>query len=122
MMTLETDEAPDLVTQYERLEAITSQMLEAAKTHDWQAFELLGQSCAIEVEAAKRLAAERVSPLDEARRLRKVSLIESILKKDRAIRELTMPWMREVENLLRTTRQQKRLQSSYSGGPASRLG
>lgn len=96
---------------YESMSELTAQMLSAARSRDWDKLVELESRCAGHVrtlqESEGRLA------LDGASRDRKVSLIHKILADDRAIRDITSPWMAELAALINSTGNQRKLRSVY---------
>jgi len=105
-------ENEQLIACYERLERISSAMLTAAQQRDWEGLETLGSSFLEAVEAIK--AADLPPPLlDSGQRLLKGRIIRQILDNDRAIRDITEPWMRELQALMHSVGTQRKLQRAY---------
>lgn len=81
---------------YENLAGLTAQMSLAAQAGDWNALTSLekqGASHAASVETG-------VPALSGAPRMRKIDLLKQIMANDRAIREVTEPWMGRLENVM----------------------
>ncbi|MGK5078237.1 flagellar protein FliT [Janthinobacterium sp. HLX7-2] len=100
-----------VLTIYEAIQALTSQMLGAASNADWDQLEVLEQQVSTHVAALK--ANEEKIVLESAGRLRKVALIKQILEDDRKIRDLTMPWMGQLSKLISSTGTERRLANAY---------
>jgi flagellar protein FliT len=83
----------DVLAVYERIADLTEQMLTAARASDWTTMSGLEQQCA---QVARTVEAGPVPPLSGSARLRKVALLTKILATDRAITEITEPWMAQL--------------------------
>ncbi|HEY8102494.1 MAG TPA: flagellar protein FliT [Burkholderiaceae bacterium] len=87
----------ELISMYERIAKLTSEMVIAARTRNWDALSQLEDACADQ----SRLIEESPAPaLTGAPRLRKVDLLKQIMANDRAIREITEPWMTQMANVM----------------------
>lgn len=98
------------IEDYQQLSGITARMRAAAAEGDWD--ELI----ALEKECARRMAQIRLrdsQPADEAGRRQKAALIRKMLADDKAIREQTEPWMRQLEKIMQSARHEQRLQQAY---------
>ena len=100
-----------VLTIYEAIQTLTSDMLAAASNADWDQLEVLEQQVSAHVAALK--ANEEKVVLESAGRLRKVALIKQILEDDRKIRDLTMPWMAHLTKLISSTGTERRLANAY---------
>lgn len=96
---------------YETMSELTGQMLSAARSRDWEKLVELESRCAGHV----RTLQEQEGPLalDGASRDRKVSLIQKILADDRAIRDITTPWLAELSALISSTGNERKLNNAY---------
>lgn len=81
---------------YETVAGLTGRMLAAARAQDWDQLRSLEAQCAAQLH----LLPHPVPALERDARAHKVRLIQQILAHDRAIRDLTMPWMRQLSALL----------------------
>jgi flagellar protein FliT len=102
-----------VIEKYESLATITAQMREAAMQGDW---DLLSE---LEEQSSAHIAEMQVldlKPVDEATRVRKVSLIKKILADDAAIRSQAEPWMAQLQRIMSNARSEDRLQKAYSAG------
>lgn len=101
-----------VIENYEFLSSVMGQMREAAARGEWDHLVELEQQCGQRVESMKALDA--AEPLNESARLRKVALIKKILADDAEIRNLTQPWMAQLQNLITGVAQERRVQQTYS--------
>lgn len=86
----------EVLSMYENIADLTDSMVAAAKDGNWEALALLETRCAI--EAAR--ASSGVPPLQGAQRLRKVDLLRHIMANDRAVRDVTQPWMGQLQRIM----------------------
>lgn len=98
---------------YEKISSLTSQMLAAAQEKKWDQLSELEMICAQHVAQLQSHAP--AIELSEPLRSQKVRILEKILDDDRAIRNLTAPWMLELQHMLQSTGNQQRLHHAYSG-------
>jgi flagellar protein FliT len=78
---------------YETLAGISGQMKGAAEAGDWIGFDKLNA----QANAVAGAAAGGVPAVDGASRQRKVDLLKQLMANDRAIRDVTDPWMVKLE-------------------------
>jgi flagellar protein FliT len=78
-----------VLSMYENIAGLTNQMVVAARASDWSSLNSLENQCAAESVAVMGGAA----PLKGDARARKIELLKQILANDRAIRDVTEPWM-----------------------------
>lgn len=100
-----------VIDHYQRLSNITGQMRMAAAEGEWDKLVELEQQCNRHVELMKQYD---LAPLDESIRLQKVSLIHKILADDAAIRDQTLPWMAQLQQMMHSTRSEQRLKQAYT--------
>lgn len=86
----------EVLAMYEQIAGLTGQMASAAQSGDWNGFDKLQDACATQAGAA----AGGVPALEGARRLRKIDLLKQIMANDRAIRDVTEPWMGQLDRAL----------------------
>lgn len=86
----------EVLAMYENIAGLTGKMAAAAKSGDWNGFDSLQGQCAAEVGAT----ATGVPPLAGERRLRKIDLLKQIMANDRAIRDVTEPWMGQLDRAM----------------------
>ncbi len=82
----------DVVSMYEQLAGLTAQMSLAAQAGDWTSLAALEQQCAKHQQAVQA----GVPALTGEARSRKIALLKQIMANDRAIRDVTEPWMNNV--------------------------
>ena len=101
-----------VIENYEFLSSIMGQMRVAATQGKWDHLVELETQCSQRVETMK--AQDAAAPLDENTRQRKVALIRKILADDAEIRSHTEPWMTQLQGIIKTVGQERRLQEAYS--------
>ena len=97
---------------YETMRVLTARMLIAASNGDWDELATLERQIGRHVQRLKDKEAQVV--LADAGRLRKVALIRQMLEDDRKIRDLAMPWMAQLSQLINSTGTERRLANAYS--------
>jgi len=86
----------EVLAMYEHIAGLTGQMAGAAQSGDWNGFDQLQGQCATQASTA----ATGVPALEGARRLRKIDLLKQIMANDRAIRDITEPWMGQLDRAM----------------------
>lgn len=105
-----------VIEDYEFLSSITGQMRIAAIEGEWNHLIELEKQCSQRVARMKSRDADAApAPLDEASRLRKVSLIRKILDDDAEIRNRAQPRLAELQRLIQGISQERRVRQTYSG-------
>lgn len=104
--------ARELIDTYERIQGVTRWMLQAAQRGDWDRLVDLERVCRAEVECIVALGAN-MPELPQDLRARKSQIIRGVLADDAEIRRITEPGMAQLEELLGTTRNQRRLARCY---------
>jgi flagellar protein FliT len=99
-----------VIEDYQRLSDITGQMRDAAIAGEWDSLITLEKNCAQKVAEIKPRDGV---PADEATRVQKIALIKKILADDKAIRERTEPWMRQLQQIMQSARTEDKLQQTY---------
>ncbi|MBI5911049.1 MAG: flagellar protein FliT [Betaproteobacteria bacterium] len=89
----------------------TGEMLEAAKSRDWDRLVALEQDCRVLIDCLKDTDAGPVPGVKFVQR--KVALIRKALADDAEIRKFTEPWMNQLEAYLGSARREGRLQRAY---------
>ena len=89
----------------------TGEMLEAAKSSDWDRLVALERDCRVLIDCLKDTDAGPVHGVKFVQR--KVTLIRKALADDAEIRKLTEPWMTRLEAYLGSARQEHRLRRAY---------
>lgn len=101
----------DILATYRAMAALTEQMVQAATGSDWDLLVLLEQRVAAHVQALR--AQEPAAPMRGAEREQKIELIRQMLNADRQIRDLTLPWMAQLSELINTTSTHRRVVNAY---------
>jgi flagellar protein FliT len=86
----------EVLSMYENLAGLTAKMSLAAQVGDWNTLTSLEEQCASQTSAV----ATGVPALAGAPRMRKIDLLKQIMANDRAIRDVTEPWMRQLDNVM----------------------
>jgi flagellar protein FliT len=84
-----------LIDYYKAIEDSSLQMLEAAKSEDWDAVVRCEGACAVLIEQLRYRA--RSEELDAAARVEKARIMRRILGNDAQIRILAEPWLGHCE-------------------------
>lgn len=101
----------DVISLYESVSDLTARMLAAAQSGDWDHLVELESDCASRVQVLRD--GEALASLSGERRMRKVAIIKKILADDRAIRDLTSPWMAKLSAMMQSTGTERRLVNAY---------
>lgn len=99
-----------LITDYQHLSDLTGRMRAAATDGAWDELIALGELC---TQQAARIRQRDGIPADEPVRQLKATLIRKMLADDKAIREQTEPWMRQLQQIMQSARSERNLQRSY---------
>jgi flagellar protein FliT len=86
----------EVLAMYENIAALTGRMAVAAVEGDMESVARLETQCAIHANAARN----GVPPLEGAQRKRKIDLLKQIMANDRAVRDVTEPWMGQIDRAL----------------------
>ncbi|CAH1903606.1 Flagellar biosynthesis protein fliT [Candidatus Nitrotoga sp. HW29] len=101
-----------VIENYELLSSITAKMRVAATDGQWDQLVELEKQCSQHVAIIK---SQNIGmPPNESTRLRKVELIRKILADDAEIRNHTEPWVKQLQHIMHSTGQERRLQQTYS--------
>ena len=101
----------DALWFYESIAAASAHMLDAARASNWDALIEHEKSCAALIDELRAAGPElRLAP--DARE-RKGAIIRRVLADDAEIRRLTQPWLGRLEELLRASATQRRLDTTY---------
>jgi flagellar protein FliT len=83
----------EVLAMYENLATLTGRMANAASAGEWDKLAQLETQCALQAAAAKG----GVPPLEGDQRKRKIALLKQIMANDRAVRDITEPWMGQLD-------------------------
>lgn len=100
---------------YGTVAMVTGQMVDAAKSSNWDHLTSLEQECRLLITKLK--TSDGKVPPDAQFAQRKASLIRQVLADDAEVRKFTEPWMAKVEAYLGSVRRTTRLSSAYQAGP-----
>ncbi|WP_228895371.1 flagellar protein FliT [Pseudoduganella aquatica] len=87
----------EVLAMYENVATLTNNMVMAARASDWESLGRLENQTA--VATATVAAGATVAPLEGAARQRKIDLLKQILANDRAVRDVTEPWLNRVPGM-----------------------
>ena len=106
----------EVISLYESVAQITQQMLAAARQGDWEQLATLESHCAGHIHTLQmREAPVKISG---ELRTRKVAVIKQILADDRAIRDITEPWIAQLSNLINSGNTERKLSMTYGSHSA----
>lgn len=101
----------ELLIVYEKVAQITADMLVAARANDWELLSKLEDDCSDHVGTLKEF--EGPTELPAELKTKKITIIKQILADDRAIRDITEPWMLNLANLMKSSSTSRKLSQSY---------
>jgi flagellar protein FliT len=105
----------EIISVYENVAVLTGQMLDAARTGDWEQLTLLESRCSSQVECLRK--GELPAALPANLRDRKVAIIKKILADDHEIRSITEPWMKQLSSMLNSAGTERKLSQAYGSPP-----
>ena len=86
-----------LMHYYEAIEKASQDMLEAARSGNWDHVVKLESACALLISQLKHAAAAQTLGQDEAQL--KSRIMQRILVNDAEIRQLAEPWLEDLDNI-----------------------
>jgi flagellar protein FliT len=101
----------ELLNVYEKVAHITAEMLIAAQSNDWELLAQLEDTCGAHISTLREFEGPSELPADL--KTKKVAIIKQILADDRAIRDITEPWMQNLTNLMKSSSTSRKLSQSY---------
>lgn len=101
----------DIISQYESLSDLTSQMRDAAVQGEWDKLANIQLLCSRQVAAMRPV--DTNTALDDFNRQRKIWLIKKILADDAEIRSHTEVWMVQLQRIMQSNSQERRLLQAY---------
>ncbi len=90
----------DLLSYYEAIEQASADMLNAARTGNWDEVVKLESACVLLISQLKQAAHQQSLPPDDARR--KTRIMQRILLNDAEIRNLAEPWLDDLGHMIGT--------------------
>lgn len=112
MNSLSSDTASLLIERYKEIADVTGDMLLAAQAGEWDNVVTYGQNYCALVETLKVM--QRPATLDEATRSAKYELLVKILANDAGTRDLAVPQLARMGDLLGRMKRQQTLLSAYN--------
>ncbi|MBX9810685.1 MAG: flagellar protein FliT [Burkholderiales bacterium] len=106
--------SPQIIAVYEDIRVVTGQMLQAAHNSDWDRLVALEKKRKVLVE--RLIASEPLESLSGELQQRKAEIIRQVLADDAKIRNLTEPWMQQLQSILSAASHEKKLQQAYQPG------
>ncbi len=107
----------ELISLYENVALITGNMLEAARSRNWELLEQLESDCSSHVQTIRE--SEIPVDLPTEMRDRKIRIIKKILADDKEIRDITEPWMAELSDMMKSSSTNRKLSSAYGAGSSA---
>lgn len=100
LITAPDDEAitGNLLSYYEAIEHASLDMLQAARTGDWDRVVKLEGACAVLIARLKHAASEH--PMGPSEQALKTRIMQRILVNDAEIRNLAEPWLNELGQMV----------------------
>lgn len=108
----------DLISLYEHVAEVTNDMLNAARSGNWDLLTELESTCSHRVDAIREYDLTSTSEISEEEKAKKITLIKKILANDREIRTLTEPWMQHLASLMKNSSTTRKLTQAYGGNHA----
>lgn len=90
-------ERGSMIEHYEAIAGASRRMLKAARAGQWDSVALEEDNCRALITGLKRASAAGTSP---ARRGERLALLRSMLSDDAEVRDLSEPWLKQLEALL----------------------
>ena len=87
-----------LLNYYEAIEQASLDMLNAARSGQWDEVVRLESSCALLISVLKRSASSETLDTNQARV--KSKIMQRILVNDAEVRQLAEPWLEDLDNVL----------------------
>ena len=86
----------EVLSMYENIAGLTAKMAVAAQAGDRDGLAKLENQCAAQASAVQT----GVPALNGTPRMRKIDLLKQIMANDRAIRDVTEPWMGKLDTMM----------------------
>lgn len=100
-----------ICASYRAIADASMMMLTAARGAHWDELIAAERTCAQRIDQLKSLRA--VLPLDAESERYRAEIIRTVLQHDAEIRDLTQPWMRQLELLLKAASDGRRVDDAY---------
>ncbi|SPS01074.1 flagellar protein FliT [Cupriavidus taiwanensis] len=109
-----------IVACYEEILALSARMHEAAQVADWDTVTTLQQAYLAQVERLRQL--DHDAPFSDAERMRRYQLLDRILTYDARIRDLALPQLKRLGDMLTSSRRQFELSAAYGATAGTTTG
>ena len=101
-----------ILDYYEEVRETSLLMLQAARDSDWETLVIRERQCAAVIGRLQAFG-DDAKLLDEQAKKRAHAIICAILAHDAQIRELTQPWLRQLESHMGASRLSRRVAAAY---------
>ncbi|HEX4327196.1 MAG TPA: flagellar protein FliT [Burkholderiales bacterium] len=101
----------DIIAHYAAIADASGRMLAAARCGDWDGLVTAEEECAHRVATLEALG--DVAPRDAHERHMRIVILKDILAHDAEIRELTAPWLTQLETMLRNMSRGRHVRQAY---------
>ena len=112
-----TPDSPQILEHYREIVAVTTAMLNAARTGDWNSVLRFGHAYCDAVERLRALGGPAV--MDDHERQQKYDMLVQILENDAHTRDLAMPELARMSELLGNMKRQQGMVSAYGSEAGS---
>jgi flagellar protein FliT len=89
---------PSLLQYYEAIESASRDMLDAARTGDWDRMVKLEGACAVLISQLRHAACRQAMGREDQQR--KARIMQRILLNDAEVRLLAEPWLEDLDKLM----------------------
>ncbi len=113
-MTSRFETEQQIVERYRLMADASRRMLSAAQRDDWDQVCVAEKECAHLVKELSGMG--DLAPADPALRRQKVDLMKRVLADDAEIRQLSQPWLKKLDAMLRSPATAARLGRAYGSG------
>jgi len=102
-----------ILDYYEEVRETSVLMLQAARASDWETLVVRERQCAAIIGRLQACGGDDAGLLDAPAQKRAHEIIRSILANDAEIRNLTQPWLLQLEAHLGTARLTRKVAAAY---------
>ena len=101
----------DIIAHYAAIADASGRMLAAARSGDWDNLVTAEEECAHRVAALEAMG--DIAPKDAHEKHMRIVILKDILAHDAEIRELTAPWLTQLDMMLRNMSQGRHVRKAY---------
>ena len=112
-MILETKDSSEIIQFYAAIATQSAAMLCAAQSGDWDSLCQAEEHCSVLIHELQILKETQAAQLNEEERIKHINYLKKILADDAAIRDITEPRLRQLEEFLRASTNTQKLSNSY---------